>query len=270
MQLLSRLGDRNPPCSPISHCSDALLLVCYDKNGGLPRELPATGKTVVFHQSRGGFPSVLIATSLAISKKSTFPSLCKQQQKTVCLTLFQTDLSQLFGSEKQSGSKGPFQTSISCNLQRCIIDSAQDKPANPFFKKSAKAYSMLFSTFTCQQRFPLFRIAHITLKYTVLLGQNDLNHHPTLQTLPSYGRKPTLFGLVVSDFPEAWQSVSTISRSKLTCHKLSPTRPKTTQTCRVYLCHLQTILFEQKWWGFGRATLGPLSLPTCYHSLFKS
>jgi hypothetical protein len=95
------------------------------------------------HRGRGGFPSVLIAASLAISKKSTFLTLCKQQQKTVCLALFQPTYPTRVG--KQSGSKGPFQTSISCKLQRCDIDSAQDKPANPFFKKSAKAYSIYFN-----------------------------------------------------------------------------------------------------------------------------
>jgi hypothetical protein len=36
------LKGSRPPCSPISHCSDQLLLVCYNKNYGLLRELPAT------------------------------------------------------------------------------------------------------------------------------------------------------------------------------------------------------------------------------------
>src|ERR1700675_4266302 len=40
-----------PPCSPISHHLDTLLLVCYNKNHGLLRELPATSKTnIVVHQ----------------------------------------------------------------------------------------------------------------------------------------------------------------------------------------------------------------------------
>jgi hypothetical protein len=49
----------------------------------------------------------------------------------------------------------------------------------------------------------------------LLLSQNHLkcvSSCPTLQTFPSYSRKPGLFGHVVSDPREAWQSVSTISR----------------------------------------------------------
>ncbi len=83
-----------PPCSPISHHLDSLLLVCYNKNGGLWRELPATSKTAC-SLGRGGFPSVLIATSLAISKKSTFLTQCKQQQKNCVLDCVPTDLSRL-------------------------------------------------------------------------------------------------------------------------------------------------------------------------------
>jgi hypothetical protein len=41
-------------------------------------------KILSYSPSHGGFPSVLIATSLAISKQSTFLSLCKQQ--LVCST----------------------------------------------------------------------------------------------------------------------------------------------------------------------------------------
>src|SRR5882757_148760 len=37
------LKGSRPPCSPISHCSDQLLPVCYNKNNGLLRELPTTG-----------------------------------------------------------------------------------------------------------------------------------------------------------------------------------------------------------------------------------
>jgi hypothetical protein len=61
------------PCSPISHHSDTFLLVSLqNKNHGLLRELPATGainlpRDVVL-PDHGGFPSKLIATSLAISK----------------------------------------------------------------------------------------------------------------------------------------------------------------------------------------------------------
>jgi hypothetical protein len=63
----------------------------------------------------------------------------------------------------------------------------------------------------------------------VLLSWNCI---PTLWTLPSCSRKPALFGLIVADFREAWQSVSTISRSKLRLHKHPPACPKTVWTFR--------------------------------------
>jgi hypothetical protein len=65
---------------------------------------------------------------------------------------------------------------------------------------------------------------------------------------PSYSRKATLFGHIVSKIPEAWQSVSTISRSKLRLHKHSPNPTKTIWACRGHLQHL-TI---QKWMDLNR------------------
>jgi hypothetical protein len=54
----------------------------------------------------------------------------------------------------------------------------------------------------------------------------------------------------VSDLHEAWQSVSTISRSKLTQHKSSPTSIKIIWTCREQLYLLPSHLSEGKWHGF--------------------
>jgi hypothetical protein len=65
---------------------------------------------------------------------------------------------------------------------------------------------------------------------------------------PSYSWKATLFGHIVSKIPEAWQSVSTISRSKLRLHKHAPNPTKTIWACREHLPHL-TI---QKWSGLDR------------------
>jgi hypothetical protein len=53
-----------------------------------------------------------------------------------------------------------------------------------------------------------------------------------------------LFGLVVSDFREAWQRVSTISRSKLREHKHLPTSTKTTWTWREWLYNLPDVFFK--------------------------
>jgi hypothetical protein len=65
---------------------------------------------------------------------------------------------------------------------------------------------------------------------------------------PSYGWKATLFGHVVSKIPEAWQSVSTISRSKLRLHKHSPNSTKTIWARREHLQHL----LIQKWRDLNR------------------
>jgi len=59
---------------------------------------------------------------------------------------------------------------------------------------------------------------------------NCVSSSLTVWTLPSYSRKPGLFGLVVSDPREAWQSVSTISRLKLELHKHFPNTTKTIWT----------------------------------------
>jgi hypothetical protein len=52
---------QKPPCSSISHILDALLLVTFssNKDHGLQRELPTTGKNITNEilRSRGGFSS---------------------------------------------------------------------------------------------------------------------------------------------------------------------------------------------------------------------
>jgi len=52
------------------------------------------------------------------------------------------------------------------------------------------------------------------------------------QCFPSYSRKTGLFGHVVSDLPEAWQSVSTISRTKLRQHRPFQVTGKPIWACR--------------------------------------
>jgi hypothetical protein len=63
--------------------------------------------------------------------------------------------------------------------------------------------------------------------YKVLLGQKYLYCIQTVPTFPSCSWKSALFGPVVSDLREAWQNVSTISRSKLELHKHPPGCTKT-------------------------------------------
>jgi hypothetical protein len=64
------------------------------------------------------------------------------------------------------------------------------------------------------------------------VDSNDFQSHCSLWTLPSCSRKTGLFGLVVSDLREAWQSVSTISRLKLEWHKHPLDATKTIQAFR--------------------------------------
>jgi hypothetical protein len=98
---------------------------------------------------------------------------------------------------------------------------------------------------------------------------------PTLRTLPSCSRKPALFGLVVSDLREAWQSVSTISHLRLELHKHSPDGTKTIWAVGEWLCDLPIIFLSKndkvfpdlfwkyacvpcKTWDFGSSTLSIL------------
>ena len=60
----------------------------HNKDYGLPRELPATSESnSCCSPSHGGFSTVLIAPSLAISKQSTSP-LCSLQAQNVCTRFF--------------------------------------------------------------------------------------------------------------------------------------------------------------------------------------
>ena len=77
------------------------------------------------------------------------------------------------------------------------------------------------------------------------VDQNDLESHFSLWTLPSCSRKCGLFGLIVSDLREAWQSVSTISRLKLEWHTHTPKATKTIQTFRGH-AHDLPIFFLSK------------------------
>jgi len=128
-------------------------------------------KTVLFTKS-WWIPKCTNRNKLGHQQKVHIPRSLQAATKRLCARLcFQpTSYSQTRWVRNNRAPKGPFQTSISCKLQRCIIDSAQDKPANPFLKKSAKAYSMLFQPSHIP---PLFTPLP-TSKYAVLLDRKDL------------------------------------------------------------------------------------------------
>jgi hypothetical protein len=114
--------------------------------------------------------------------------------------------------------------------QNCTIDSVQYPPANPTYDKR---HTWIEEVLQCFNLMLLPR----PMKYASHTG-----FHPVWPS-PSYGWKATLFGHVVSKIPEAWQSVSTISRSKLRLHKHFPNPTKTIWACREHLPHL----LIQKW-----------------------
>ena len=127
------------PCSPISHHSDASLLVCYNKNHGLPRELPcnpAKHWLSTFTKPRW-IPKCTNRNKLGHQQVVHIPHSLQAQQKDCVLVLVHPFISFNFGSS--------FQISISCELQRCVIDSAHDKPANPSF--SSWRHTQFISTF---------------------------------------------------------------------------------------------------------------------------
>jgi hypothetical protein len=101
MQLLSRLGRSKPTLFP-DLTSFRRTASCLLQQKWWPSEgTTCDRRKQCCSPSRGGFPSVLIATSLAISKKSTSLSLCKQQQKDCVLDSVPTDFifPKLVGSE---------------------------------------------------------------------------------------------------------------------------------------------------------------------------
>jgi len=126
----------------------ASLLVTAKEDHGLLRELPcdrqASDIKYPCSPGHGGFPSVLIASKLSHRQASphSFP-LCKQQHKRLCAWPH-SKLEKIYFFV----AIDPFQISITCCSQRCIIDSAQDKPANPhFLNKKQKGILNLISTF---------------------------------------------------------------------------------------------------------------------------
>jgi hypothetical protein len=68
------------------------------------------------------------------------------------------------------------------------------------------------------------------------------------QTFLPCSRKPTLFGHVVAILHEAWQMVSTISRSNFSWHKPLPIVTKTIWKYGGRLCDDYYIFFSQKYW----------------------
>jgi hypothetical protein len=154
------------------------------KSYGLLRELPATSKKQD-SPNHGGFPSVLIATSLAISKQSTFLSHCKHRicVLDLCVDLFPTEV----GKNDQAQESIPNQHILLAYRKASLIRHRKSQPT-----PQTKRHTQYISTFAYQ-----------TLKSKVLLSPNDMNCIPALQTFPSYSRKPALFGPVVSDFHKA-------------------------------------------------------------------
>ncbi len=72
-----------------------------------------------------------------------------------------------------------------------------------------------------------------------------------IRPFPSYSRKPALFGLIVPDLHEVWQSVSTILRLKLRLHQPQPPTTKIIWAVRESLCDVSHIFFEPKLWVSG-------------------
>ena len=101
------------PCTPISHCSDALLLVCYNKNYGPLRELPVTSKTrrhncLKFTKPRW-IPKCTNCNWLSHQQAVHIHHSLQAATIRLCAWLVK---------EAIKAQKGPFQISMSCGLQR--------------------------------------------------------------------------------------------------------------------------------------------------------
>ena len=108
----------------------SLLFFYHHKNHGLHRELPMTSKIQLL--GHGGFPTELTATSLAHWQVVHIP-LFLMSTKCVQFPCVQS-------------LNSPFQISVSCELQKCIFDSVQNKPALPLLL-NAKAYFDIFNLY---------------------------------------------------------------------------------------------------------------------------
>ena len=105
-----------------------LLCLLRQKNHGLLRELPCDRQTVIrifsIHQAAvDSQVSWLHQAWPSASSPHPFPLRKQQHSKRLCAWL----------PPIPTCGSGPFQISISCDSQRCVIDSAQDKPADPHF-----------------------------------------------------------------------------------------------------------------------------------------
>jgi hypothetical protein len=113
------------------HCSQFMV----NRDYGLQRELPTTGFDIA--QSRR-IPKWIIASSLAISKQSTPFTHCEHRNSDRLVK-------DLLIPRLKIYSKSAW----SVWLQKCIIDSVQDKPVSPLCSK-LKAYSSRIKKSTFQ------------------------------------------------------------------------------------------------------------------------
>ena len=114
----------------------------YNKNRGLPRELPATSKSNdCCSLDHGGFPTTLTANKLGhrqvvhisllfTGTKYVYPTFCIR----LCLTCGRSDHCQ--GSKVHSKPAYPAR-----DLQKCMIDSVQNKPVYPFQQRQRHTLS---------------------------------------------------------------------------------------------------------------------------------
>jgi hypothetical protein len=225
------LKGSRPPCSPISHCSDQLLPVCYNKNNGLPRELPTTGinKIALLTKPRW-IPKCTNCNKLSQQQVVHIPH--SLQAATVCSTFVS-----IRPTQKKYKLENLSRLKKSIPNQHILLITEM----HHWFGKGQASQPPLNHKGILNSFQPLCKA--LTSKYTDILGWNCI---PTLQFFPSYSRKPMLFGPVVAKFREAWQSVSTISRSKLPRHKPSPIATKTIQTRKEWLYHLPISFLGKK------------------------
>jgi hypothetical protein len=119
----------------------------------LQQKLRSSGRTTCNQQNKESH-DFLFTKSRWILKCTKCNKLSHQQVVHIPHSLQARNMyltcANLFDFHKKSvnnWAQSPFQISISCCVQKSIIDSAQDKPANPLSRKSTKAYSIYFSTF---------------------------------------------------------------------------------------------------------------------------
>ena len=173
----NRHSTLSPGLTSFRHTASCLLSL-------LQQELWSSKRTTlqsVLSLDCGGFSNVLVATSLAISKQSTFPHSL-QAQNMCARTLYQPP--------KSWAPKVQFQISLFCRLTEMHCWFGTGQASQPHFKEKQRAYSIINDDIST-----LAKKAHLpqSLAYKYPAGEECIKAKASIPlTITTHSEKPTL------------------------------------------------------------------------------